>query len=372
MLFYIDILGGQDRRKMEDSNVIGRCFIYMAICWCILSGSLLFGDAYREVRPGDEITLPQDLYYRPGYRVQWWYVTGHLADERGREFGYELTFFAVGVQPKAYRSRFGLNTIYISHFAISDVAGQRFSFHDESDRGAFDFAGAHEQQLGVWVGANRLEGSMSNMHLQARGETERLDLSLVPRKPFVLNGEKGYARKTEASPFDASLYFSCTRLATEGTLRFEDREYRVTGTSWFDRELASRELDASALGWDWFALQLDDGEEVMLYSIRRIDGKLGAYSSGTMVYGNGESRHLKRDDFEITTLEYYTSKKTKARYPSKWRVVIPSEGLNVIVVPQIEDQEFLAPHTTWNAYWEGTCKVDGSHRGRAYVEMTGY
>ncbi|MDX1765243.1 MAG: lipocalin family protein [bacterium] len=346
-------------------------YILMVLCSSTLAAPV-FGEPYREVRPGDEIVLPSHLYYQPDYRVQWWYVTGHLADEGGREFGYELTFFAVGVRQRAYRSRFGLNTIYISHFAISDVAGRRFTFHDESDRGAFGFAGAHEEKLAVWVGANRLEGSLSEMVLHAEGGQDLLDLSLVPGKPCVRNGEKGYARKSETSPLVASLYFSCTRLATEGVLRLGDGEYKVTGTSWFDRELASRDLDASALGWDWFALQLDNGEEVMLYAIRRADGSTGAYSSGTMISRSGESRHLKHDDFEIITQGHYTSKKTRARYPSKWRVVVPSEGLDVTVVPQIEDQEFLAPHTTWNAYWEGTCTVDGSHRGRAYVEMTGY
>lgn len=352
--------------------MIGRCLISMAIFCCAFSALPVFGEGYREVRPGDEVTLPEDLYYRPDYQVQWWYLTGHLVDEGGREFGYELTFFAVGVDPKVHQSQFGLNTIFISHFAVSDIGGQRFTFDDESDRGAYGFAGAHEQRLAVWVGENRLEGSMSGITIKARGEESRLDLSLVPRKPFILNGEKGYARKSEASPLAASLYFSCTRLATEGVLRLGDQEYKVTGTSWFDRELASRDLDASALGWDWFALHLDGGQDVMLYRIRRADGKVGAYSSGTLVYGNGKSRHLKRDDFKITDLGHYTSKKTKARYPSQWRVVIPSEGINVTVVPRIEDQEFLAPYTTWNAYWEGACKVDGSHRGRGYVEMTGY
>lgn len=41
------------------------------------------------------------------------------------------------------------------------------------------------------------------------------------------------------------------------------------------------------------------------------------------------------------------------------------------ITPLVEDQEILAA-STGNYYWEGTCKVEGTEKGRAYVEMTGY
>jgi len=38
----------------------------------------------------------------------------------------------------------------------------------------------------------------------------------------------------------------------------------------------------------------------------------------------------------------------------------------------MKDQEVVAYNSTGNNYWEGTCKVEGSSHGRAYVELTGY
>jgi predicted secreted hydrolase len=41
-------------------------------------------------------------------------------------------------------------------------------------------------------------------------------------------------------------------------------------------------------------------------------------------------------------------------------------------MPLIEDQEVIALKSTGNYYWEGACRVDGSEKGNAYVELTGY
>jgi predicted secreted hydrolase len=212
------------------------------------------------------------------------------------------------------------------------------------------------------------------MHLAASDpEGERsIDLFLVPEKPYVLNGDRGYSRKSEESPLLASYYFSCTDLKTEGLLSTGGHAFRVTGKSWFDREISSRGLGKGESGWDWFALQLEDGREIMLYRMRRKDGSIDAYSSGTLVYKDGKSRHLAREEFTVKVLDHYRSEKTGARYPSKWEIAILPEKLSLVVTPMIRDQEFLARNSTGNYYWEGAARVEGAAKGRAYVEMTGY
>ena len=64
----------------------------------------------------------------------------------------------------------------------------------------------------VWVDKDSLEGNLEKMHIKAHAKDADLDLVLVPKKPIVLNGEKGYSRKSEESPLIASLYFSSTDL----------------------------------------------------------------------------------------------------------------------------------------------------------------
>jgi predicted secreted hydrolase len=304
--------------------------------------------------------------------VQWWYFTGHLFDREKREFGYELTFFTVDVQNRNYRSRFGINTIYISHFAVSDMNKNKFYFTDQADRGAFGFAAALQEKLDVRVGKNRVHGTDKGIFLTASHKTISLDLHLIPTKPFVLNGKDGYSRKSEASPLIASLYFSSTHLLTEGSIKIGDTIYTVSGTSWLDREISTRPLGKDKAGWDWFAIQLNDNREVMLYLIRNADGSFDKFSSGTFIYADGTYRHLSMNDFQVTPLAYYRSKKTGIQYPARWSIAIPSENLSIIITPQLQDQEIRAYRTTHNVYWEGSCIVDGTSKGRAYVELTGY
>jgi predicted secreted hydrolase len=338
----------------------------------LLISSVAFTQEYFDVTPDYRVKFPQDFYYRKDYKVQWWYFTGHLFDEGGREFGYELTFFVVNVQKRDYKSQFGVNNVYISHFAISDVLEKKFYFSDKTDSGAYDFAGAKDNQLKVWVGKNTLEGTLEKMHIKASVEDEALDLVLIPTKPVVLNGENGYSRKSEESPLIVSVYFSNSSLKTEGRLKIGNKVFNVKGKSWFDREISSRGLWKNQTGWDWFAIQLDDKREVMLYILRNKDGSIDRYSSGTFIYHDGKYRHISKDDFTVKVLANYKSKKTGVRYPSQWEIKIPSENLILRIIPLMEDQEVLAYNSTGNCYWEGTCKVEGETTGRAYIEMTGY
>ncbi|OGW40947.1 MAG: hypothetical protein A2Y97_03155 [Nitrospirae bacterium RBG_13_39_12] len=338
----------------------------------LVLSTVAYGQDYLDVTPSYKVKFPEDLFYKNNFRIQWWYFTGHLFNEKGNEFGYELTFFVVGIQDKNYKSNFGLNHIYISHFAISDVARKKFIFSDRIDGGAYDFAGAMDNKLKVWVGDNVLEGNMERIHLKASDGDNAIDFQLIPVKPFILNGENGYSRKSEASSLIASIYFSYPYLETNGNLKIGKKVFDVKGKSWFDREISSGGLRNTQTGWDWFSIQLDDMREVMIYLLRNKNGSIDKYSSGTFVYPDGRYRHFTSEDFKISVLKHYKSKKTGARYPSIWEVKFPSEKLILKITPLIEDQEVLAYNSTGNYYWEGTCKVEGTEKGRAYVEMTGY
>ncbi|MGD0283332.1 MAG: lipocalin-like domain-containing protein [Dissulfurispiraceae bacterium] len=352
-------------------------FCLITFLFFTISLSNVFAGVYIDVTPGNTPELPVAFYYMKEYKIQWWYFTGHLFDYSGREFGYELTFFVVGIQKRHYKSRFGADNIYITHFAVSDPGQKYFYFTDSADAGAFGLAGASDKLLKVWSGKASLQGPTKRMHIRASGGTgvngEAIDLALTPEKSVVLNGEHGYSRKSALSPYQASFYFSYTRLKTEGILTVGGAAVPVKGESWFDREITSRQNFWSvAQGWDWFGIQLRDRREIMLYLIRNRDGSIDPFSSGTFVYDNGRYRHLQKDDFRVTVLSWYRSKKTGALYPSQWEIRIPSEEVALKITPLIEDQECIATATTGNRYWEGDCRVQGTSEGRAYVELTGY
>jgi predicted secreted hydrolase len=75
----------------------------------------------------------------------------------------------------------------------------------------------------------------------------------------------------------------------------------------------------------------------------------------------------------MDVLDRWRSPRSGARYPSRWRLRIPSEGLDLDVTPRLADQELDVSFR----YWEGAVAVEGTRRGtpvtgQGYVELTGY
>lgn len=345
---------------------------FIIFFFLLISYSIVEANEYYEVTPFYRVKIPDDFYYKNNYRVQWWYFTGQLFDLRGEEYGYELTFFVIDVQKRRYKSKFGVNKLYISHFSLTDVNNRKFLYIEKIDSGIYNFSGAKDDKLSVWVGQDRLEGNYDKFYIKAQNDNIKINLNLKPKKPLVLNGENSYSRKSEDSYLFSSIYFSYTNIEAEGFISINNVIKRVKGKSWFDREIFTRVLSHSQKGWDWFSIRLDNDCEIMLYLLRKRDGTVDRYSSGTIVYRDGTYRHLRLDEFNIKVLSYYKSKKTKTNYPSKWLISIPSERLFLKITPMVKDQEILAYTSINNHYWEGLCKVEESVTGRAYVELTGY
>ena len=140
-----------------------------------------------------------------------------------------------------------------------------------------------------------------------------------------------------------------------------------------DREWSTSALEKGQIGWDWFALQLSDGREIMLYQIRLENGKPDSTSKGVVVDQNGKTTPLNWTDLKLEVLGNWTSPETGVQYPSGWKLSIPSENLNFQINPLIENQEL---RTSVN-YWEGAVEVvnlleQKKNSGRGYVELTGY
>ena len=198
-----------------------------------------------------------------------------------------------------------------------------------------------------------------------------LQLDLLAEKPIVLNGEDGLSQKSDEIG-NASYYYSISRLRSTGTLEVGEEQFRVTGTSWLDREWSSSALADDQLGWDWFALQLSDGSDLMFYNLRKSDGSQDRHSAGTWVGEGGQARHLDRDEVIIRETGTWESPRGGI-YPGRWELRVPSLDLNLTITPVIPDQELV----TTVRYWEGAVDVTGSRggrgiSGRGYIELTGY
>jgi len=323
--------------------------------------------------------FPRDHGAHLAYQSEWWYFTGHLRSRRGHRFGFELTIFRFGL--RAGRPHFApgsshwhASDVFPAHFAITDVSDGKFVHDERFVRDALGMGGASTRTLNVHAGDWSVRG-VDPIHLHAVSGSNGIELVLRADKPPAINGEGGISRKGACSSC-ASHYYSITRLASSGTLVVGGTRYAVDGESWMDHEYGSDELQSNQRGWDWYALQLNDGRELMLYVLRQKDGGVTPQSSGSLVARDGRVRHLQLGDFQTQALGTWKSPATGAVYPSGWRVRVPSEGLDVTVTPLLRDQE-LVDSQLHVAYWEGDCDlrgVDRSHpvRGAAYVELTGY
>ena len=319
--------------------------------------------------------FPEDHGAHPGFRNEWWYFTGNLSDARGRRFGYQLTFFRVSLTPEpvARQSRWGANEVYMAHFALTDVDGKHFRYAERFSRAALGLAGTGGPPLAVRLenwSVLETSGRPWSVKLSAADKDMAIELDLRSLKAEVLNGEGGLSRKS-GTPGNASYYYSLPRMATSGTIRAGEESYRVTGLSWLDREWSTSALEADQVGWDWFALQLDDGRDIMFYRLRRRDGSSDPFSSGTLVAVDGTASHLTREEVQLETVSWWTSPSTGSRYPAVWRMRIPSQRTDLEITPRLADQELV----TGFRYWEGAVAVrgsDGTVSGSGYLEMTGY
>jgi len=322
-----------------------------------------------------DFSFPADHGPHPGFRNEWWYITGNLDGPNGRRFGFEITIFRFSLTPAPPEpdSDWRTNQVYIAHLAVTDADENRFYVAERFSRGALGLAGARAEPFSVWIDDWEIAGAMTGSPWRVRATDVEiaLDLELTPLREPVLNGDRGLSRKS-SSVDNASYYYSITRMRTEGALTIADNEYRVSGLSWLDREWSTSALAPDQAGWDWFALQLSDGTDLMLYNIRKSDGAADENSSGTLSTANGEVVRLKQGDFEIVVNTTWESPQG-GTYPSGWTVRVPKRNLELNVVPVISDQELF----TVVRYWEGAVDVTGVRgdadvNGRGYAELTGY
>ncbi len=343
----------------------------------VLAASASGKDDWTAAAPGWPFEFPADHLPHPAFKTEWWYFTGNLTDERGRRFGYQATFFRQGLRPLGSRagtsSDLLVNDFPFAHFSVSDPDGKRFVFEQKVSRGIFGDAGFYRSDFLAWIDdwALRMDGDRFRINA-ANGGTS-VSLAMSSAKPWTVHGVDGVSQKA-AGAGHASHYYSGTRMTTSGTMTMDGKPFAVTGLSWFDHEWATNQLTDDQAGWDWFGIQLSDGADLMLYAMRLRGGGTSPESSGTIAGQGSESAHLARKDYRLTPTEYWTSKKTGARYPVAWRIEAPGSGIDLKVSTPLKNQELALGTIT---YWEGAIDVEGTHggvavTGRGYMELTGY
>ena len=329
-----------------------------SLCILPLLGS---GFQYREALPGYSYQFPRDHFEHQDFRTEWWYYTGNVTSARGERFGFELVFFRQGERHDVPgQSAWDVQDLYLAHAALSDAHGKKFSYEERLNRPGPGVAGASFEKHRIWNGNWSANWNGQNQTLDAVTEHFRFHLQLTPAKPFVIQGENGVSQKAEGKG-RASHYVSFPRLQVSGTINSS----RVSGTAWMDHEWFTEQLAPDQLGWDWFSIQLDNHTELMLFELRRKDGSIDPYSSGTFINAAGRAKHLRRENFTLEALARWH------KYPIAWHVKIPSLNIDLTSHAVLDNQELRAKQGG-PSYWEGAVDFSGSQHGVGYIEMTGY
>ncbi|WP_303908493.1 lipocalin-like domain-containing protein [Thiohalomonas denitrificans] len=334
-------------------------------------------EGYARATEPREFEFPADHGPHPEFRTEWWYFTGNLADRRGERYGFQLTLFrnALAPEPLEGPSRWRTRQVYMAHLALTDVAGGRFVARERFARASLGLAGARAAPFRVWIEDWEVSGGEGRhpfpMTLQAGDNEDGIELTLTMEKAPILQGEAGLSQKSEA-PGNASYYYSYSRLSASGRITIDGADREVDGNAWMDREWSTSALGPEQSGWDWFALQLGNGVDLMLYRLRLRDGSTDPASAGSLVSPEGERTALREEDFEVTVTRHWESPRG-GRYPAGWRLQLPQQQLWLRVEPLLADQELDLSIR----YWEGAVRVSGEHRGQpvsgyGYVELTGY
>jgi predicted secreted hydrolase len=325
--------------------------------------------------------------------MEWWYYTGHLRDDDGGRWGFEYVIF------RAERGAFPVS--WASHFALTDETGDAFHYAQRQEIGpqvdrspvaddrtptGFDLSlvGSDPQRpesftQPAWTmsgadGTDRLAANLTAAEGTGAGFEGAVSFALEVQatKPPALHDTDGWI---DFGPAGGSYYYSRTAMDASGTLSIGDRTLKVEGTAWFDHQWGDF-ISVGGGGWDWFAVNLDDGTDLTLSLVREADGSYPLVY-GTLVEPDGATHHLPADAFSVEATAEWTSPHSGATYPAAWRITMPNDGLEIELEPSVADQELDTRATTGVIYWEGSQVVRATRDGvplggQAYVELTGY
>ena len=314
---------------------------------------------------GTELVFPRDHGAHPDFRIEWWYLTANLEAADGTDYGVQWTLFRSALAPSEAEG-WQSPQLWMGHAALTSAEKHRSA--ERLSRGGIGQAGVVEQPFAAtiddWHMTSRAAAgadSLSSIDLGASGQDFSFALKLDAMGPLVLQGERGYSVKSAEG--QASYYYSQPFYEVAGTLKLPEGDIAVTGKAWFDHEWSSQPLGADQTGWDWFSFHFDSGEKLMGFRLR---DSAGGFTSATWINADGRPEPQAPGALQVTPLEF--AEVAGRSLPVRWQVKLPDKKLDV-------STRALNPNSwmdTQVSYWEGPVRIEGTHAGRGYVEMTGY
>ncbi|WP_051118297.1 lipocalin-like domain-containing protein [Vibrio campbellii] len=331
---------------------------------------------FTPVEKGVELTFPTDHQAHPNFRHEWWYLTANLIDEDGNPLGVQWTQFRFAAAPPSpppprgeddvKKTEWQTKQIYMAHSAVTTT--DKHYADEKWSREQVSLAGVDTSPFRVYLDDWQWTSSTTDLFpatLKANSEQFGYSLTLTSSAPYQKQGEQGYSTKS-ADGQVASYYYSQPFIDVSGEVTIDGKTHQVSGKGWIDREWSSQFLLDSQQGWDWFALRLSDETSLVVFQLR--DSKTGAasYASAKRMQQDGSGIAISQKDIRLKATKQTEIQGRK--YPTQWQVSIPNQQIELTV-------SALNPNAKMPLsvpYWEGPVRIEGSHSGAGYMELTGY
>ena len=367
------------------------------------SNNALASNMGKKADPDYRMSFPQDHGTHDQFDIEWWYLTANLQDEAGDPYGLQWTLFRFkNSRPRSSQAE-GNNSssslknspitlnestvsldkkwhndqIYMAHASIHSLDTHWFS--EKFARGGVGNAGLTALPLNLfiddwqWLNSDGDTGLFPSTLTFSATDTSKPNaeasatFTLNQTGPLVQHGDNGFSVKSNNG--HASHYYSAPFISIEGELTqaidtLTAASIKLKGQAWFDKEWTSQLLDTGTQGWDWLSLHLDDGNKIMAFRMRLKNQD--DYVTGSYITSTGEQITLQPGDL---TLQPVSVKKVDGRQlPLIWKLIIPSKKID-LTISTLKDKQ-------WNnaavPYYEGMVKIEGSHGGVGFLELTGY
>ena len=367
------------------------------------SNNALASNMGKKADPDYRMSFPQDHGTHDQFDIEWWYLTANLQDEAGDPYGLQWTLFRFkNSRPRSSQAE-GNNSssslknspitlnestvsldkkwhndqIYMAHASIHSLDTHWFS--EKFARGGVGNAGLTVLPLNLfiddwqWLNSDGDTGLFPSTLTFSATDTSKPNaeasatFTLNQTGPLVQHGDNGFSVKSNNG--HASHYYSAPFISIEGELTqaidtVTTAPIKLKGQAWFDQEWTSQLLDTGTQGWDWLSLHLDDGNKIMAFRMRLKNQD--DYVTGSYITSTGEQITLQPGDL---TLQPVSVKKVDGRQlPLIWKLIIPSKKID-LTISTLKDKQ-------WNnaavPYYEGMVKIEGSHGGVGFLELTGY
>ena len=291
--------------------------------------------------------------------TEWWYFSGHLSGGGPEsQVAFHYVIFKVAVPETGGYALMG-------HLSLTDLSSGEHAF---DERITLNGPGEAEG-LSIGIADWTISGTDGDFAISSGTADVGFSLSLTAEKPAVIHPGPDGDGLVYYSDQDVSYYYSYTRLAAGGTLTIDGRELPASGTVWMDHQWGDFAIDPS--GWDWFALHLSDGTDLMIATVRGDDAVSGL---GTHVDRDGRPTAVTA---QVTALERWTSEATGAAYPVSWTVLVPELDMSLSISAVTPAAEIDPSVPNVPTYWEGPITASGSRSGinvtgTGFAELVGY